>query len=279
MQSRNSCDRDYYRILEVDIDAGEEEIKKAYRRMALQWHPDRNPGNPAATERFKDISEAYAVLIDPAKRRQYDLSRQPGGAGHFEYRRDDLFRDMFSNPSAFAVFEEMAKEFERMGLHVDRHYFERTLFGGRTVVTGGVFIISPLTPFLALFRLARAALAQPRPPGSVESAASPVSGVLSGLGRLARRMLGSPASAVSVPEDREDVSLVMELDPDEAERGGRKKILIDTGGTPRQLVVNIPRAVRDKSRLRLRGQGRTAPDGSRGDLLLIVEVRKSGASG
>jgi hypothetical protein len=183
---------------------------------------------------------------------------------------------MFSNPSAYAVFEEIAREFERMGMHVDRRYFERTLFGGRTVVTGGVFIISPLTPLLALFRLAREAFAQPRPAGSIGPSASPVSGILSGLHKFARRLLGSPASTVAARDNIEDVPLTITLDPSEAEDGGRKKILIDTNGTPRQLEVSIPRAVRNGTRLRLRGQGRAAPDGSRGDLYLTVEVKAPG---
>lgn len=64
--------RDYYKILGVTRDASIEEIKRSYRRLARQYHPDLNPGDKAAEERFKDIGEAYNVLSDPAKRSQYD---------------------------------------------------------------------------------------------------------------------------------------------------------------------------------------------------------------
>jgi molecular chaperone DnaJ len=82
--------RDYYEILGVDRSAGQEQIKQAYRQLALKWHPDRNPA-PEATDRFKEVAEAYAVLSDPAKRAQYDAT---GHAGVSErWSTEDLFRD------------------------------------------------------------------------------------------------------------------------------------------------------------------------------------------
>ena len=70
--ARARADRDYYATLGLGPETSEEEIRRTYRRLALEWHPDRNPGNPRAEERFKEISEAYAVLMDPVKRRAYD---------------------------------------------------------------------------------------------------------------------------------------------------------------------------------------------------------------
>jgi len=64
--------KDYYKILGVSKDASKEEIKRAYRKLAKKYHPDLNPGNKEAQERFKEINEAYEVLSDDNKRRQYD---------------------------------------------------------------------------------------------------------------------------------------------------------------------------------------------------------------
>ncbi|KAG7550889.1 Chaperone J-domain superfamily [Arabidopsis thaliana x Arabidopsis arenosa] len=66
--------KDYYKILEVDYDATEELIRLNYRKLALKWHPDKHKGDSAATEKFQEINEAYNVLMDPAKRFEYDFT-------------------------------------------------------------------------------------------------------------------------------------------------------------------------------------------------------------
>ena len=64
--------RDYYEVLEVSKTATSDEIKKAYRKLAIKYHPDKNPGNKEAEEKFKEATEAYEVLIDDKKRQAYD---------------------------------------------------------------------------------------------------------------------------------------------------------------------------------------------------------------
>lgn len=82
---------DYYKLLGVEKNASPEEIKKAYRKLALKYHPDRNKGNKEAEEKFKKISEAYAVLSDKEKRQQYDTV---GSAGFQQrYSQEDIFRN------------------------------------------------------------------------------------------------------------------------------------------------------------------------------------------
>ena len=83
--------KDYYVVLGVEKTASPEQIKKAYRKLAVKYHPDKNPGDKAAEERFKEITEAYAVLADADKRRQYD---QFGEAGfHQRFSQEDIFRN------------------------------------------------------------------------------------------------------------------------------------------------------------------------------------------
>ena len=73
--------KDYYQILEVDRGSSDDEIKKSYRKMAMKWHPDKNPDNPQAEEKFKDCAEAFDVLSDPQKKQQYDQFGTVGGGG------------------------------------------------------------------------------------------------------------------------------------------------------------------------------------------------------
>jgi len=73
--------RDYYEVLGVSRDADENEIKKAYRKLAKQYHPDLHPNDKEAEARFKEINEAYAILSDPQKRKQYDMYGHSGVDG------------------------------------------------------------------------------------------------------------------------------------------------------------------------------------------------------
>src|SRR5690348_2779039 len=101
MSTRDYIEKDYYKSLGVPKDATEAEIKKAYRKLAREYHPDANKGNAKAEERFKEISEANDVLGDPKKRKEYDEARAlfgnggfrpgPGAGGSFNFDLGDLF--------------------------------------------------------------------------------------------------------------------------------------------------------------------------------------------
>lgn len=113
--------RDYYEVLGVDRKATEAEIKKAYRNIAIKYHPDRNPGNKEAEEKFKEAAEAYDVLHDEKKRQQYDQFGfdGPAGAGGFggfgstSMNMDDIFSmfgDIFGGRSGFSGFSSAARK-------------------------------------------------------------------------------------------------------------------------------------------------------------------------
>ena len=106
--------RDYYEVLGVPKNASKEDLKKAYRKLAIQHHPDKNKGDTKAEERFKELSEAYAVLSDDQKRAAYDrfgheAVNQGAGAGGFggfnqSYDFSDIFEDVFGGDSPFSSF-------------------------------------------------------------------------------------------------------------------------------------------------------------------------------
>jgi molecular chaperone DnaJ len=89
MAQREWVEKDFYKELGVSSDASADEIKRAYRKLARDLHPDANPDNPAAGERFKAVSEAHNVLSDPAKRKEYDETRRLFAGGGFGGRRFD----------------------------------------------------------------------------------------------------------------------------------------------------------------------------------------------
>ena len=100
--------RDYYEVLGVAKTASADEIKSAYRKLAMKYHPDRNPDNPAAKEKFTEISEAYEVLSNPEKRQRYDQFGHQGvdfGPGGFDFGRDfSHFQDVDLNDILGSVF-------------------------------------------------------------------------------------------------------------------------------------------------------------------------------
>src|SRR3989442_5239648 len=109
--------RDYYEVLGLERNASEEEIKKTYRKLALKYHPDKNPGDKAAEEKFKELGEAYEALSDPQKRAAYDQyghaafdprARGPGafrGGGGF-HDPFEIFREVFGGGTG-SIFDDL----------------------------------------------------------------------------------------------------------------------------------------------------------------------------
>jgi len=103
--------KDYYKMLGLNRNASDDEIKRAYRQLALKYHPDHHPDDPESEEIFKEIGEAYAVLSDPEKRKEYDQFGHTGFKRR--YTREDVFRDF----NFEGLFREFGSEFEKFILH------------------------------------------------------------------------------------------------------------------------------------------------------------------
>src|SRR5690606_19504569 len=102
MASQDWFDKDFYAVLGVEKDVSDAELKKVYRKLARQYHPDSNPGDTGAESRFKEISEAYAVLSDPQERAEYDQLRAMGSGARFTSGGagfEDVFGGMFGGGS------------------------------------------------------------------------------------------------------------------------------------------------------------------------------------
>jgi curved DNA-binding protein len=118
--------RDYYNVLGVEKNAGDEAIKKAYRKLAMKYHPDRNPNKKEAEERFKEINEAYAVLSDKEKRKQYDTFGKEGFQQRFT--QEDIFKGFDFDEILSGLFGGRGRRETRYG----RGGFDfGDLFGGR----------------------------------------------------------------------------------------------------------------------------------------------------
>lgn len=298
MPFRADPEKEYYAILGLKEDASTEEIRKAYRKLALHYHPDRNRGNPGAEERFKAISEAYGVLTDPEKRRVYDLSRATGGHVGREPEADgyssqeDILRDLLKNRDAAAVFDELTREFQRMGFRFDDAFVRHMFFGGgRGVVFGGIFFGGPLfggrrgEDVFGAFGRRRA---ERTPPPFGAQRANPqlddwaaddrrgwesrgffgmltqaVKGIASGLGRVVRGALGAGRG--------DDVTEDFPITAAEAKFGAKRRFRLHRSGEAEDIVVTIPAGVQPGTKLRLRGKGEKGAGGA-GDLYLRIEI-------
>src|SRR5579883_1415401 len=118
--------KDYYKILGVDKGASEKEIKQAYRRLARKYHPDVNPGDNSAEDRFKEIGEAYAVLSDPQKRKKYDQFGPSLRDGTFWRGGTGAPR---GGTRVYTTTRDFAKDFDASGMGGGVSDFFEALFG------------------------------------------------------------------------------------------------------------------------------------------------------
>ena len=247
---------DYYKVLGIEPGAETEKIKAAYRDLAFTYHPDRNQDNPAAAEKMKQVNEAYAVLSDPKKRREYDALRdQFGTAAHDRFRKAYTEQDIFTGSDIHQVFEEMARSFGFRGSdEVFKEFYGkgfRTFQYRRPGVFGGGFFFFG-------------------PGGGMGRRGLPLS---SGpLAMLAGQIFKKLARATA-PDKGDDLFETISLDAESAEKGGPYAFFHKR--EQKKLIVNIPPGVRNGQKIRLAGQGRPGKGGGPpGDLFLKVRIHK-----
>jgi len=287
MRFRADPEKEYYAILGLKEEASPEEVRKAYRKLALHYHPDRNRGDAGAEERFKAISEAYAVLIDPERRRLYDLSRRTGATAGYRAEpgpyssQDDILRDLLHNRDAAAVFEELTREFQRMGFRFDDSFVRHVFFGGRGFVFGGVFFGGPFTwgrtaegEWSGGFRRRiepwgpwrhRTPDGRLESPGLLARLGRALQGLVSGIERVAQLALRAGGQGADLTHD-------LPITPEEARSGTRKHVRLARGNEIAEVIVTIPSGVRPGTRLRLRGKGLVGKTGVPGDLYLRIHI-------
>ena len=264
--------RDYYEVLGVSRDASPDEIKKAYRKLAVKYHPDKNPGNTAAEEKFKEASNAYEVLSDPKKRQIYN---QRGHAG--------------VNDMGFHGFTNMEDIFSNFG-----DIFGRTVFGNFGDVFGDVFnrqgtggpraqvVDTRIKLTISFMESVHGTEKQVNVQGKNITIKIPA-GIKDGQtlrlqgqgGRsLGSRQSGSLLVTISVephPDFKRDgldlitqVAIPFTL----AALGGKVRVPTLTG----QVSLTLPQGTQPGAQLRLRDQGIVDSAGRKGDLRVLIQV-------
>ncbi len=273
--------QNYYETLGIPKTATEAEIKKAYRKLAMQYHPDRNQGDKTAEEKFKQINEAYAVLSDTAKRQQYDTYGDQ--RFHQQYSSEDIFRGT-----------DFGSIFEEMGLGGRSNFFS-SIFGagGAGARQGGGYggpqrgqdVEYPLSiGFMEAFSGAERRVSFSLSDGTQRELTIRIpKGVRTGArlrisGRgAASRTGGAPGDLFVMiqvaehPEFRrveDNIEVTLPLKVSEAFLGCSKMVTTPDG--PKK--IKVPSGVKAGTRIRLRGLGFTDGQGQQQDLYAVVDL-------
>lgn len=248
--------RDYYEVLGVGRGCGAQELKSAYRKLAMQYHPDRNPGSQEAEEKFKEASEAYSVLSDAEKRARYDRfghdglasggGFQTGDFGDFSDIFGDLFGDIFGGGGRTRNRPRRGSDLQ-YELEID---FEDAVFGFSTEIQ------FPRTE--ACGRCAGS--------GAEAGSGRSTCGACGGRGQVAYQQ--GFFSVRRTCSTCQGAGRIVRNPCKSCAGAGVKR-------NERKLKVNIPPGVDSGARLRLSGEGEAGPNGgAQGDLYVLVHVRE-----
>ncbi|MFJ2739460.1 molecular chaperone DnaJ [Streptomyces sp. NPDC087440] len=276
MSTKDFVEKDYYKVLGVPKDATEAEIKKAYRKLAREFHPDANKGNAEAEERFKEISEANDVLGDAKKRKEYDEARalfgsggfgpRPGAAGgSFNFDLGDLFGGAAGGTQTGGFGGGIGDVFGGL--------FNRGGAGTRTQPRRGQDIESEVT--LSFTEAVDGATVPLRMSSQAPCKACSGTGDKNGTPRVCPTCVGTGQvsrgggggfSLTDPCVDCKGRGLIAETPCDVCKGSGRAK-------SSRTMQVRIPAGVTDGQRIRLRGKGTPGERGGpAGDLYVVVHV-------
>lgn len=242
--------RDYYEVLGLGRDASDQDLKRAYRRLAMDHHPDRNPGNREAEERFKEAAEAYQVLSDPEKRKRYD---QFGHAG--------IGSSAGFNPQGFSGFSDIFSAFADI------------FGGGAAEATGEDIQVTMKLTFLEAVQGGKREITVDQRircstchgSGAKPGTRPTTCRACQGRGQVIHRQ-GFFSIATECPECQGQGAIISEPCPT-----CRGKTYTTA---PNHVMVNIPAGVDEGTRLRMAGMGHAAPtvDGNPGDLYIVFRV-------
>lgn len=247
--------KDYYQILGVDRNATQQQIKKAYRGLALKYHPDRNKNNLGAADRMKEVNESYAVLSDPEKRKRYDGLRHMYGSSAYErFRQNYSEQDIFRGSDIQQVFEEISKAFGFRNFdEVFKEFYGtgyQTFEFRRPRAFGSAFFASSKG-------------------GEGYTQKFPLSG---NLGRLIKYGL-KKKWGIQWPEKGKDHNDIITISPVLAQRGG--KIRYQYRRKSKELVVKIPSGIKEGQQIRLKGMGDGGKGGGEpGDLYVKIRFKR-----
>jgi molecular chaperone DnaJ len=262
--------RDYYEVLGVERNASEEEIKKAYRKLALKYHPDKNKGDPAAEEKFKEVGEAYSVLSDSTKRAQYDRygHAAPTGMGQDfrggfggDFDPFELFRNVMGDAFGFGDFFGGGRRDTRSGRQKGSDLQITLRLTLEEVATGVTKKIR-----VKKLKTCQTCKGSGAKPGTQRQTCPTCKGA-GEIRQVSRSLFGNFVNITTCSTCNGEGTVLTERCPECMGEG------LVRGETT--ISVNVPAGVKTGNYLHLRGQGNAGPHGGpAGDIIVMIEEKE-----